>query len=57
MTYAEANPIKMVEYLNSLGIQPQKIRNNDYWPLSSLRAKKTAFFKVTRKPNAWYNLG
>ncbi len=52
MTYAEANPIKMVEYLNSLGIQPQKIRNNDYWYLSPLRGKKTASFKINRKLNA-----
>ncbi len=47
----------MVEYLQKLGYQPQKIRNNDYWYLSPLRDEKTASFKVNRKLNAWYDFG
>ncbi len=57
MNCAEANQIDLVDYLYSLGIQPQKIKNNDYWYLSPLRAEKTASFKVNRKLNAWYDFG
>jgi DNA primase len=46
-----------VEYLETLGYQPQKIRNNDYWYLCPLRDEKTASFKVNRKLNAWYDHG
>ena len=53
----EARKIDIVEYLEKLGYQPQKIRNNDYWYLSPLRDEKTASFKVNRKLNAWYDHG
>ncbi len=47
----------MVEYLQKLGYQPQKIRNNDYWFLSPLRDEKEPSFKVNRRLNAWYDFG
>jgi hypothetical protein len=53
----EARQMDIVEYLEKLGYQPQKIRNNDYWYLSPLREEKTASFKVNRKLNAWYDHG
>jgi len=57
MNCAEANQIDMVDYLYSIGHQPQKIRNNDYWYLSPLRDEKKASFKVNRNKNAWYDHG
>ncbi len=57
MTCAEANQIDLANYLYSLGIQPQKIRNNDYWYQSPLRDEKTPSFKVNRTLNAWYDFG
>ena len=53
----EARKMDLVEYLEKLGYQPQKIRNNDYWYLSPLRAEKTASFKVNKKLNAWFDHG
>ncbi len=53
----EVKQLDMVEYLEKLGYQPRKIRNNDFWYLSPLRDEKTASFKVNRKLNAWYDFG
>ncbi len=49
--------IDIVEYLEKIGYQPQKIRNNDYWYLSPLREEKEASFKVNRKLNLYYDHG
>lgn len=57
LTCEQAKELDMVEYLSSLGFEPQKIRNNDYWYLSPLRDEKTASFKVNRKLNRWYDHG
>jgi hypothetical protein len=53
----ELKQIDIVDYLEKLGHQPQKIRNNDYWYLSPLRDETTPSFKVNRKLNAWYDHG
>jgi hypothetical protein len=53
----QAREIDMVDYLSSIGFQPQKIRNNDYWYLSPLREEKEASFKVNRRLNVWYDFG
>jgi hypothetical protein len=53
----EAKQIDLVEYLDKLGYQPEKIRNNDYWYLSPLRDENTPSFKINRKLNAWYDHG
>lgn len=53
----EVKQIDIVEYLETLGYQPQKIRNNDYWYLSPLREEKEPSFKVNRTLNVWYDHG
>lgn len=42
----EVKRIDLVDYLDTLGIRPQKIRNSDYWYLSPLRQEKTPSFKT-----------
>ncbi|MEJ7821160.1 MAG: toprim domain-containing protein [Chitinophagaceae bacterium] len=57
MNCEEAKKIDIVDYLSSLGFQPQKIRGNDYWYLSPFRIEKEPSFKVNRKFNVWYDHG
>jgi len=39
-----AKQIDLVDYLASLGHQPKKVKNQDYWYLSPLREEKTPSF-------------
>jgi len=57
LTCTQAKQIDLVDYLATLGYQPQRIRNNDYWYLSPLREEKTASFKIDRRLNLWYDHG
>jgi len=57
LTCAKANDLDLVDYLAHLGIQPAKIRKQDYWYLSPIRDEKTPSFKVNRKLNRWYDHG
>jgi len=57
MNCEEANQFDMVDYLNLLGFQPQKIRGSDYWYLSPLRDEKVPSFKIERNKNVWYDHG
>ncbi|MXN93219.1 DNA primase [Flavobacterium sp. Sd200] len=57
LTCALAKQIDMVDFLASLGYEPSKIRNNDYWYKSPLRNEQTASFKVNRKGNVWFDHG
>ncbi len=57
LTCAQAKQIDIVEYLSGIGYEPHKIRGEDYWYLSPLRAEKTASFKIDRKLNRWYDHG
>jgi hypothetical protein len=57
MNCAEVNQTDLVDYLHLLGHQPTKIRNNDYWYLSPLRAEKEPSFKVNKSKNVWYDHG
>src|SRR3954469_15156441 len=57
MNCASANAIDLVDYLSSLGHQPAKIRNNDYWYLSPLRDESEPSFKVNRAKNVWFDHG
>ncbi|MEI6947326.1 toprim domain-containing protein [Paraflavisolibacter sp. H34] len=57
LTCRQAREIDLVYYLASLGHQPQKITNSDYWYCSPLREEKTPSFKVDRKKNLWYDHG
>lgn len=54
---AEARQMDIVSYLPSLGYEPAKIKNFDYWYHSPLRNEKTPSFKVNRKLNRWYDFG
>jgi DNA primase len=54
---SDAKKIDLVNYLETLGFKPDKIRNNDYWYASPLRDEKTPSFKVNRKLNLWYDHG
>lgn len=53
----DAKNLDMVNYLSSIGFQPEKVIHDDYWYLSPLREEKTASFKVNRKKNLWYDFG
>lgn len=55
LTCSGAKQIDLVDYLASLGHQPQKVNNRDYWYLSPLREEKTPSFKVNQKLNVWYD--
>ena len=57
LSCAEARQIDLVEYLASLGHQPKKIRNQDYWYCSPFREEKTPSFKVNKKRNIWFDFG
>lgn len=52
-----ANEIDLVDYLQMLGHEPSKIKNQDYWYLSPLRNENTPSFKVNRKLKVWYDHG
>jgi len=53
----EAREIDLIKYLSSLGHEPVKISNADYWYLSPLRNEQTASFKVNTNINRWYDHG
>jgi DNA primase len=57
LTINEAKKIDLVNYLSTLGFEPFKIKNNDYWYLSPLRNEKEASFKINRRLNHWYDHG
>ncbi|SKA13543.1 CHC2 zinc finger [Chitinophaga eiseniae] len=57
ITIAAAKQLDLVDYLASLGFQPEKVRNQDYWYRSPLREEKTASFKVNRTKRLWYDHG
>ncbi len=53
----EARGLDLVEFLNSLGHQPKKVRGQDYWYFSPFREEKTPSFKVNRTRNIWFDFG
>lgn len=57
LSITEAKEMDMSQYLSSLGHEPSKIRNNDYWYRSPLRKENTPSFKINRKLNQWYDHG
>ena len=57
LTLTEAKNKDLVTYLSSLGYEPARIRNADYWYRSPLRLERTPSFKVNRKLNRWYDHG
>ena len=57
MNCEQANQIDLVDYLNSIGHQPKKIKGADHWYLSPFREEKEPSFKVERNKNVWYDHG
>lgn len=58
MTIDEIRKLDLVDYLASLGHQPEYSRKgNDFWYLSPLRTEGEASFKVNRNLNRWYDHG
>lgn len=53
----EASELDLVQLLKSLGHEPTKIRNQDYWYRSPFRAERTASFKVNRNRSIWFDFG
>jgi len=56
-SFSDAKNISIVEYLRSLGCEPNKIRGNDHWYHSPFRLDKDPSFKVNTKLNVWYDHG
>lgn len=54
---SQINRFPIVDYLRGLGIEPARVRGNNYWYLSPLRAEKQPSFKVNAKLNLWYDFG
>ena len=53
----EARQVDLVEYLDSLGHQPKKVRGQNYWYFSPFRDERTPSFKVNRSRNTWFDFG
>jgi hypothetical protein len=49
MNCEQANQFDLVEFLDKLGYQPNKVSNNDYWYLSPLREEQNPSFKINRQ--------
>ncbi len=56
-TFSDAKKIPITGYLSSIGVEPAKIRGNNYWYHSPLRNERDPSFKVNTKLNLWYDHG
>ena len=57
LSIEEAKKIDLTNYLSSLGHEPVKIRNVDFWYCSPLREEHEPSFKVNQKLNVWFDHG
>lgn len=57
LTFSDAKKIPIIEYLSSIGVEPAKVRGNNYWYYSPLRNERDPSFKVNNKLNLWYDHG
>lgn len=57
MTCDQARELDLIDYLYSLGLEPQKIKGTNFWYYSPFRIEKTPSFKVNRRINRWYDFG
>src|SRR4051812_34585069 len=55
MTIKEAREMDLVDYLSTLGHEPEKISGRNYWYRSPFREEKDPSFKVNRHLNRWYD--
>lgn len=53
----QAREVDMVDYLNACGLQPARIRGNNFWYFSPFREERTPSFKINRQLNRWYDFG
>lgn len=53
----QAKNIDIISYLAQIGIEPQRIKGNNYWYFSPLRKERTPSFKINRRINKWYDFG
>ena len=51
LTFSDAKTIPIQDYLPGLGVEPVKIRGNDYWYHSPFRHDHNPSFKVNTKLN------
>lgn len=57
LSFSEAKQVPITEYLSGIGLDPAKIRGEDYWYHSPFREERTPSFKVNTKLNVWYDHG
>mgnify|MGYP003623557989 CR=1 FL=1 len=57
MNTQQAKNIQITDYLERLGINPKRIKSDDYWYCSPLRQESTPSFKVNNRLNIWYDFG
>jgi hypothetical protein len=57
LSFSQAKQIPITEYLSGIGLEPSKIRGNDYWYFSPFRHERSPSLKVNTKFNVWYDHG
>ena len=57
MNIKTAKNIRIIDFLNALGYQPQRTVRDNHFYLSPFRTEKTASMKVDDKLNLWYDHG
>jgi hypothetical protein len=59
LTLTEINQLDIIDFLASLGHQPEKVSGHNYYFLSMLpeRLERKPSFKVNRKKNRWIDFG
>ena len=57
MNIKTAKNIRIIDFLNALGYQPQRTFRDNHFYLSPFRTEKTASMKVDDKLNLWYDHG
>jgi DNA primase len=57
LNFSESKKIPITEYLSRLGLEPAKVRGNDYWYRSPFRSENDPSFKVNVRLNLWYDHG
>lgn len=57
MNIKTAKNIRIIDFLNALGYQPQRTFRDNHFYLSPLRTEKTASMKVDDRLNLWYDHG
>jgi hypothetical protein len=57
LTFSDAKKIPITDYLLGLGVEPAKIRGNDYWYHSPFRHDQDPSFNVNTKLNVCMIMG